>query len=80
MESKHTWDVLAGIMEASPIWIAIAAILVVAELWAVTRVMKSDGKRDSKGLWIIVLIFIPLLGLLAWAFVGPKVRTSSPSR
>lgn len=82
MELKQIWDVLANIMDAPLVWISIVALLIIAVLWAVTRVMKSDGKRESKALWIIVLVFIPVLGLLAWLVAGPKAKTigSDPFR
>lgn len=59
-------------MQIEHVWIVLVMLIIAAELWAVTRVLKSSSKRDKKGLWIIVLIFIPLIGLLAWIFVGPK--------
>ncbi|WP_426112263.1 PLD nuclease N-terminal domain-containing protein [Pseudomonas sp. DSP3-2-2] len=76
MELKQIWDVLANIMDAPLAWISIVTLLIVAVLWAVTRVMKSDGQRESKALWIIVLVFVPVLGLLAWAVAGPKAKTA----
>jgi len=76
MELKQIWDVLANIMDAPLVWISVVTLLIVAVLWAVTRVMKSDGQRESKALWIIVLVFVPVLGLLAWAVAGPKAKTA----
>ena len=35
-------------------------------------VLRSTGGWETKGLWVVVLVFVPLLGLIAWAMFGPK--------
>lgn len=77
MELKQIWDVLANIMDAPLVWISLVTLLILGVLWAVTRVIKSEGNRESKALWILVLVFIPVFGLLAWLVAGPKVRSGS---
>ncbi|PRA20825.1 PLD nuclease N-terminal domain-containing protein [Pseudomonas poae] len=59
-------------MEIQYIWIALAVILLLLELWAINVVLRSTGKWETKGLWLVVLIFVPLFGLIAWAIFGPK--------
>ncbi|MBD8093873.1 hypothetical protein IFT48_28180 [Pseudomonas fluorescens] len=59
-------------MQIDYIWIVLAVILLVLELWAINIVLRSTGGWETKGLWLIILIFVPLFGLIAWAMVGPK--------
>lgn len=59
-------------MHLEYIWIILAVILLLLELWAINIVLRSTGGWVTKGLWIVVLIFVPLLGLIAWAMFGPK--------
>ena len=59
-------------MEINYIWIALAVILLLLELWAINAVLRSTSGWETKGLWLIILIFVPLLGLIAWAMFGPK--------
>ncbi|WP_025128974.1 PLDc N-terminal domain-containing protein [Pseudomonas sp. PH1b] len=54
------------------IWIALAVLVLLAELWAIKALLKSAARAENKGLWIVVIIFLPLLGLLLWLCVGPK--------
>ncbi|MGF6169382.1 PLD nuclease N-terminal domain-containing protein [Pseudomonas moraviensis] len=68
-------------MQIETVWIVLAVILVLIELWAINRVRKSQGKSSSKGVWIVLIVFVPLFGLIAWALAGPKrVGRISPSQ
>ncbi|MBJ2249075.1 MULTISPECIES: PLDc N-terminal domain-containing protein [Pseudomonas] len=59
-------------MQLEYIWIALAVILLLLELWAINVVLRSTSGWETKGLWLVILIFVPLLGLIAWAMFGPK--------
>ena len=61
-------------MHLEYIWIILAVILLLLELWAINIVLRSTGGWVTKGLWIVVLIFVPLLGLIAWAMFGPSAK------
>ncbi|ROL69792.1 hypothetical protein BK634_18870 [Pseudomonas chlororaphis] len=67
-------------MQIEYIWIALAVILLLVELWAIRRVLRSTSRSETKGLWMVVIVFVPLLELLVWAFVGPKEeRETAPA-
>lgn len=59
-------------MQLEYVWIGLAVIVLLLELWAINTVLRSTSGWETKGLWLVVLIFIPLLGLIAWALFGPK--------
>jgi len=59
-------------MQIEYVWIGLAVILVLLELWAINSVLRSGAGWESKGLWLVLLIFMPLLGLILWGFFGPK--------
>ncbi|TFF14036.1 hypothetical protein EXW72_06655 [Pseudomonas sp. BCA14] len=59
-------------MQIEYIWIGLAVILLLVELWAINTVLRSTGGWESKGFWLVILIFVPLFGLIAWAMFGPK--------
>lgn len=60
-------------------WIVLAAVLLLAELWAINRARKSEGKASTKGVWMVMIVFVPLLGLIAWAVAGPKHVAHNPN-
>lgn len=41
-------------------------------VWAIVKVAKSTAGGIAKLLWILVLLFFPLVGLIAWLLLGPK--------
>ena len=59
-------------MQLETIWIILAVILLILELWAINVVLRSTSGWETKGLWLVILIFVPLFGLIAWAMFGPK--------
>lgn len=59
-------------MQLEYVWIGLAVVVLLLELWAINAVLRSSSGWETKGLWLIILIFVPLLGLIAWAMFGPK--------
>lgn len=41
-------------------------------IWAILKVAKSSAGTMAKVLWILILLFFPLVGLIIWFFLGPK--------
>jgi len=41
-------------------------------LWAIIKVAQSGSSPLGKAIWIAVLLFLPLIGLIAWLIFGPK--------
>ncbi|RUR27642.1 PLDc N-terminal domain-containing protein [Vreelandella nanhaiensis] len=41
-------------------------------VWAIVKVVKSSAGGVAKLLWILALLFFPLVGLIAWLLLGPK--------
>lgn len=47
-------------------------ILLVLTLWAIVSIVGSEAGTGSKVIWILVLLFLPLLGFIAWLLFGPR--------
>lgn len=41
-------------------------------MWAILEVVNSPAEVGFKVLWILLLLFLPLIGLIIWALVGPR--------
>lgn len=41
-------------------------------IWAIVKVATSSAGPVSKLLWILLLLFLPLLGFILWLLLGPK--------
>lgn len=47
-------------------------IWLIIVIWAVVKVAKSGAGPVAKLLWILILLFFPLVGLIIWLLLGPK--------
>lgn len=47
-------------------------IWLIIVVWAIVKVAKSSAGGLAKLLWILTLLFFPLVGLIAWFLFGPK--------
>lgn len=56
--------------------IMIVAVLVLQIAWILTivKIIRSDMHRDDKLLWLLVVIFMQILGMMLYYIVGPKSR------
>lgn len=41
-------------------------------IWAILKVAKSGAGTMAKVLWILILLFFPVVGLIIWFLLGPK--------
>ena len=67
-------------MQLEYVWIGLAVVVLLLELWAINAVLRSTSGWETKGLWLVILIFVPLLGLVAWAMFGPKREMAQPHK
>lgn len=47
-------------------------IWLIVVIWAIVKVAKSNAGPLPKLLWILILLFMPLLGFILWLLLGPK--------
>lgn len=40
-------------------------------IYALLQIWNSSADQTSKIIWILVVGFLPLIGLIAWFFMGP---------
>jgi hypothetical protein len=46
--------------------------ILVLDIWAIVKIIGSSSSTASKVIWVLVVIFFPILGLIAWFVAGPK--------
>lgn len=47
-------------------------IILIADIWAIVNVFGSSASTGSKVVWILVILLLPVVGLIAWLFFGPR--------
>jgi len=65
-------------MEHGHLWITLAVLLALLEVWAIKRIIGSPARAENKMMWIVFVVFVPVLGLLVWGLTGPRSRPGVP--
>ena len=47
-------------------------IILVADIWAIVNILQSGASTGKKVLWTVLVVLLPVVGLIAWFFLGPK--------
>ena len=47
-------------------------LVLIADVWAILNVAQSSVSNEKKALWIVLVVFAPVLGFILWYFLGPK--------
>lgn len=42
------------------------------DVWAIASIINSNAERNAKIIWVIIVAVLPVVGLIAWWFMGPK--------
>ncbi|MBK5344746.1 PLDc_N domain-containing protein [Pseudomonas sp. TH49] len=66
-------------MQTEYFWIALAAILLLLDLWAMNSVLRSDRSSGTKAGWTTLIFLLPLLGVVIWGVAGPRGVTKGPT-
>ena len=49
-------------------------ILFALDIWAIASIINSGATGKSKVIWVLVVAILPVAGLIAWWFMGPKAN------
>ena len=49
-----------------------ALVIFALDIWAIASIFNSKVETAQKVLWIALVLFLPVIGLLIWYFAGPK--------
>lgn len=55
----------------------IGVLVLVGDIWAILNIFQSSVSNEKKLIWILAVLFLPVLGLLLWFFLGPRNGRSS---
>jgi len=47
-------------------------LVLVADVWAIVKTVQSSASTGAKVLWIVLILFLPVLGLIIWLLAGPR--------
>ena len=47
-------------------------VVLVLDVYAILKIAQSSAATGAKALWIVVVLLLPVIGVIAWYFAGPK--------
>jgi hypothetical protein len=50
----------------------LSLLVLVADIYAIVNVVQSSESTGTKVLWIALVLLLPVVGVIAWYFAGPK--------
>lgn len=50
----------------------IGLIIFVIDIYAIVKVINSNAETGTKVLWVLLIAILPIIGVVAWYFAGPK--------
>ena len=50
----------------------IGLIVLIADIYALVNILGSHASNGNKVVWVLVVLFLPVLGFILWYFMGPR--------
>jgi len=47
-------------------------IILILDIYAIIRIVQSGAEPLWKAIWIVIVLFLPVIGLILWFLFGPK--------
>ena len=47
-------------------------IVLALDIWAIISTVKSGATTGSQVFWVLLILFLPVVGLIIWWIAGPK--------
>lgn len=60
------------LMQYGGIW---GLLVLIADVWAIVTILQSGATTQTKVLWVVIVVLLPVLGVILWYFLGQKTRT-----
>ena len=49
-------------------------LILAGDIWAMLNISQAKVSNTKKLIWILIVLFMPLLGVILWFFLGPRGR------
>ena len=50
----------------------VGILVLLADIYAILQIAQSSASTGNKAIWILVVLLLPIIGVVAWYFAGPK--------
>ena len=74
----HTYGTINRTMGAllfmGMVWFAVFLFFIIAWIWSIVDILRNEFTGYNKIIWILVLIFLPPIGVLLYLFIGKSQK------
>jgi hypothetical protein len=53
----------------------IGLVILALDIWAILKIIGGSASTGSKVVWILLILFLPVIGLIIWLIAGPRGAT-----
>lgn len=50
----------------------VGLVILILDIFAIVKVVGSGAPVGTRILWILLILFLPVIGLIVWYLAGPK--------
>ena len=72
MSTRIGWARAVEIPEESRMFPLLGLVILVLDIWAIIRIIGGEGDGAKKLLWVLLILFLPVVGLLLWYLLARK--------
>lgn len=47
-------------------------VVFILDIYAIIKIMGSSASSVKKLVWVLIVLFLPVIGLIIWFLMGPK--------
>jgi len=47
-------------------------LVLILDIYAIVKTIQSGASTGAKVLWVVIILLLPVIGFIAWLFLGPK--------
>jgi phospholipase D-like protein len=62
----------ARLLEFADMEMTAGIMVLLADLWAITRTLRSDAEPKQKMMWVAIVLLLPFVGMVLWILFGPS--------
>ncbi|TBU71034.1 PLD nuclease N-terminal domain-containing protein [Phytopseudomonas daroniae] len=60
-------------------WLGAIAVIAFMDLVAIMNLWRSENSFNTRLMWALAIIVLPVIGLIAWGYAGPRGMPKPPS-
>lgn len=60
-------------------WLGAFVVIAFVDLVAIMNLWRSDKSTNTRLIWALVIVLLPVIGLVVWGYAGPRGMPKPPT-